>query len=104
MSLIISQVFYGMNHLPKLLEFEMGWDYLIRTFMLGIFFVLVYLRTGSIYVSILVHGLMDYHVPLFYSKEIIPYTEDIATLVQFYTLIALICWSCITKNSIVSKT
>ncbi|KLR74985.1 hypothetical protein ABH20_02770 [Geobacillus sp. T6] len=97
MSLITSQVLFGMNHLPKL-EFEMGWDYLIRTFMLGIFFVLVYLRTGSIYVSIFVHGLMDYHVPLFYSKEMIPYTEDIATLVQFYTLIALIGWPCITKK------
>ncbi|KYD25531.1 CPBP family intramembrane glutamic endopeptidase [Geobacillus icigianus] len=90
-SLIISQVCFGMYHLPKWSEFGMGWDYLLRTFMLGIFFVLVYLRTGSLYVSIFIHGLIDYHVPLFYPKEIIPYTEDIANLVVFYALIALIC-------------
>ncbi|MFC0299200.1 CPBP family glutamic-type intramembrane protease [Geobacillus jurassicus] len=72
--------------------------YLIQTFILGIFFVLAYLRTSNLYVSIFIHGLIDYHDPLFYPKEIIPYTENIANLVQFYALIALMFWSWITKN------
>ncbi|KAF0995954.1 CPBP family intramembrane glutamic endopeptidase [Geobacillus sp. TFV-3] len=97
-SLMISQAYFSMSHLPKLLELGMAWDYLIQTFVLGIFFVLAYLRTSNLYVSIFIHGLIDYNDPLFYPKEIIPYTEDISYLVQFYALIALIFWPWITKN------
>lgn len=94
--IVLSQAFFSLIHLPRMLILfeapirEIIPD-LIYYFAMGVFFVICYIRTKSIYATIFIHTLFNFGDPI-YSGDSLRFLASQSSLVILFVITLLIFW------------
>ncbi|WP_102274484.1 CPBP family intramembrane glutamic endopeptidase [Cytobacillus massiliigabonensis] len=98
----LSQSLFSLSHLPRMLihfdlpisEIIIG---LIHYFIMGVFFVICYIRTKSIYAAIFIHTLVNFSTPIYNSGYPLGFLADSKSLLILFVITLLILWDCFPK-------
>ncbi|MGZ0051163.1 CPBP family intramembrane glutamic endopeptidase [Brevibacillus gelatini] len=97
-ALIISQLLFSAVHIPGWMSANFGQERLIfkmvDTMAMGMFFMVGYLRTQSLFVPIRMHALLNYGVPLFSGATY----EATFYLASYFILVLYFLWPKFVQN------
>lgn len=89
-ALVISQLFFGINHIPAGLSMGMEAPalvaYIVQVFLTGLFFAAFYLRTGNLLVAVVVHALLNQPLAMFHADV------DPAFIILICSCLLLLAW------------
>lgn len=95
--IILSQAIFSLSHLPRMIIYsEFSNLYIIydlaRIFVTGFFFIIIYIRTKSIYAAIFIHTLMNYYGSPLYSGALLISPNAQRFLLYLFVFTLLLFW------------